>query len=144
VLDSTRTPLTGVVYDYPAGSYGLLLTTFPLADGYHVRLLSIDAQSDSVKTVGVKVTGRDRASTGHGRLVDVWKVVDGSVCGGIAFSEADLDAFGAIGRWFLASHRRSRRTRGPSVTQSGTDRRSQAPFPFDFDIFGHRDLTPTP
>lgn len=76
-LDSSRTPLTGAVYDYLAGTFGMLLETLPLTDGYSATFRSIDGYTDSVKTLQATVTGREATSAGGGRTVEAWKVREG-------------------------------------------------------------------
>ena len=77
--DSSQVTLRGAVYDYLAGTYGLLFATLPLADGYTAKFLSIDGATDSVRTVQIKVTGREPVNAGGGRTLLAWKVVDGDL-----------------------------------------------------------------
>jgi hypothetical protein len=78
-IDTVSTPLHGSVYDYLAGTYGLLFAALSWTDGAVVKFSSIDAMTDSIKTVEVKVTGRARVNAGNGRTAMAWTIVDGAL-----------------------------------------------------------------
>jgi hypothetical protein len=62
------------VFDFYDGTYGLLVTAFPLRAGYAVSMPTLDTSSMAVDWVPVRVTGRETVAAGRNKRVDTWVV----------------------------------------------------------------------
>jgi hypothetical protein len=77
--DTNRSVTKGVVYDYLAGTYGLLFAALPLSTGYSATFLSIDGLTDSIRMAVVKVVGRESVGAGAGQTAMAWQIADGDL-----------------------------------------------------------------
>jgi hypothetical protein len=62
------------VYDFFGGLYGLLLTTFPLKNGFSASLPSLDENTDTVRWATFHVAREEMVEAGPGRQVKAWVV----------------------------------------------------------------------
>jgi Protein of unknown function (DUF3108) len=62
------------VFDFYGGMYGLLISTFPLADGYAVEIPTFDTAKMVIDWVPVRVKGRETVPAGSGKTTEAWVV----------------------------------------------------------------------
>jgi hypothetical protein len=70
-------PLSGVLYDFYGGMYGLLLATFPLHEGAIGSFQSIDEFENTNVPARYQVVRRERVSAGSRGHVSAWRVQSG-------------------------------------------------------------------
>lgn len=63
------------IYDFHGGMYGLLLTCFPLKEGFRASFPAIKEFAEELQPVSFHVNGQEMVEAGKGNMVNAWIVV---------------------------------------------------------------------